>query len=244
MAWWYAPFHPNSYSLEEDVIRRTLAAGLVSGVAVMGLATGTALAKHGPPPRADKFVCSPSGNGGTLVNGVCLLPAASVGQPYEGFIITSLEAGGGFKIIAGSLPPGLQMPTFYGAAGTIVGGTPTQAGTFTFTVTGVDQHGVTVPPQTYSITVGPALPFALGEAGDTTGTVGQSFLQNVFVSGGVGPYSFSVTSGQLPPGLTLNTSDGASITGTPRTAGKFTFTITGTDGNGDRANLQESITIN
>jgi hypothetical protein len=101
---------------------------------------------------ADRLVCSPGTNGGTLKHGVCVLPSATLGQQYEGFIITSLNAGGTFAITAGALPPGLTMPATYGASGTIVGGTPTQLGRFTFTVTGVDQEGMMLR-QTYRIKV-------------------------------------------------------------------------------------------
>jgi hypothetical protein len=45
------------------------------------------------------------------------------------------------------------MPAQYGASGTIVGGTPTQQGVFTFTVNGTDQQGQALQ-QAYSITVG------------------------------------------------------------------------------------------
>ncbi len=33
--------------------------------------------------------CSPGTNGGTLVHGVCVLPTAAAGQPYEAFLLTS-----------------------------------------------------------------------------------------------------------------------------------------------------------
>jgi large repetitive protein len=119
-----------------------------------------------------------------------VLPDASVGQPYEGFIITSNNSGATFSISSGSLPPGLSMPSSYGASGTIVGGTPTKQGTFTFTVTGTDQQGQPLQ-QAYSITVGRAPPLAIVlPAGGATlgpGQVGVAYAQNFFLSGGVAP---------------------------------------------------------
>jgi len=194
------------------------------------------------PP--DTLVCSPDTNGGTLLNGVCVLPGATVGQPYEGFILTSNNSGGTFAIIAGSLPPGLFMPASYGASGTIVGGTPTQQGTFTFTVKGTDQQGQPLQ-QTYSITVGPPPPLAI--TFPTTccnaGAVGQAYLQNFFLSGGVGPFTASIASGQLPPGFSLSASPPISITGTPTVKGAFTFTVKVTDSTGAQATKSGSITV-
>lgn len=47
-------------------------------------------------------------------------------------------------------------------------------------------------------------------------------------SGGTGPFTYAITSGALPTGLSLNTGTGA-ITGTPTAGGSFTFTLTVTD---------------
>jgi hypothetical protein len=195
------------------------------------------------PP--DVLVCSPGTNGGTLVNGVCVLNGGTVGQPYEGFIITNNNDGGVFEITAGSLPSGLQMPAQYGASGTIVGGTPTKAGTFTFTVVGVDQAGQPLGPQTYSISVSPApsLRISFPTTCCNAGTVGQSYLQNFALSGGIGPFSAAITSGALPPGLTLSGTPPLSITGTPTARGTFTFTFTATDNTGARASETGSITV-
>jgi hypothetical protein len=56
------------------------------------------------------------------------------------------------------------------------------------------------------------------------GTVGVSYSQALQASGGSGTLQWSVTSGQLPPGLSLASS--GAITGTPTTPGAFTFTVT------------------
>lgn len=62
------------------------------------------------------------------------------------------------------------------------------------------------------------------------GTVGAAYSQTLTASGGAAPYTFTVTGGALPPGLTLAAS--GLLSGTPTTAGTFTFTVRGTDVNG------------
>lgn len=194
-----------------------------------------------PPP--DKLVCSPGDNGGTLVNGVCVLPDAAVGQGYEGFIITSNNSGGTFSIVSGSLPPGLFMPASYGASGTIVAGTPSKQGTFTFTVKGTDQQGQPLQ-QTYSIKVGPPLPLVITSGSCcANGSVGAPYAVNFFADGGVRPVVWSIPSGQVPPGLSLCATPPATLDGLPTTAGTFTFTVRVTDSQGSQATEPASITI-
>jgi len=222
------------------MMRKTCAAIAAAGALLAGIATASpALAQA----RTITLPCSPGTNGGTLVNGVCVLPAASVGQPYEGFLLTSNGAVDTFTITKGSLPPGLSMPATYGAAGTIVGGTPTKQGTFTFSVH-VTPFGASTPSTngTYSIAVGSAPPLTITFPSSccTAGTVGSSYFQNFFTSGGVGPFTWTVAAGQLPPGVTLT---GGHLGGTPTVAGTFTFTIKVTDSAGDQASEPGRITI-
>ena len=221
-------------------MRKTLAAIVAAGAVLAGIAAASpALAAS----RPIALLCSPSSNGGTLVNGVCVLPAASVGQPYEAFLLTSNGAVDTFTITKGSLPPGLSMPATYGAAGTIVGGTPTTAGTFTFSVH-VTKFGTSTPSTngTYSITVGSAPPLAITFPATccNAGTVGSSYFQNFFTSGGVGPFTWTLASGNLPPGVVLTSGH---LGGTPTTAGTFTFIIKVTDSAGNQATEAGSITI-
>src|SRR5450755_4726238 len=79
---------------------------------------------QGPP---DQLLCN-AANGSYLISGVCVLPDAVVGQPYQGHLPTSHNAGGTLSIVAGALPPGLSLPASFGASGDIVGGTPGQPG--------------------------------------------------------------------------------------------------------------------
>ena len=197
------------------------------------------------------FLCSPGTNGGTLAGGVCILPNVNVGQNSEEFILTSNGAVNTFTIVSGSLPPGMSMPATFGAAGTIVAGTPTKKGTFTFTVSAVPFANPQGPSaqQAFSITVDPPLPLAITNTSPLpAGQVGVSYAQNFFLSGGVAPYTWSVASGTLPPGLALVTTNAPTdnnnqLAGTPTTAGIFTFTMKVTDGAGSQATQQFSLTI-
>ncbi|MBI5181119.1 MAG: PQQ-dependent sugar dehydrogenase [Nitrospirae bacterium] len=75
------------------------------------------------------------------------------------------------------------------------------------------------------------------------GTVGASYNQTIQATGGVQPYTWSITNGLLPNGLTLNSSTG-NISGTPTAQGTFTFTIQVADANNQINSRQFSLTIN
>jgi Putative Ig domain len=85
----------------------------------------------------------------------------------------------------------------------------------------------------------PAVALALAPTSLPAAAAGAPVRQRITATGGAAPYRFSVTSGNLPPGLSLNPRTGV-ISGTPTTAGSYPFTITATDsspvrGSGSRA---------
>lgn len=153
------------------------------------------------------------------------LPVATAGTAYT----ATLTATGGvapysFTLGGGALPAGLSL-----SAGGIVSGTPTVAGNFAFTVNVTDANGqvgsanVTLAVGNTAITITPAtLP---------RGTQGVAYSERVTATGGIAPYRFAVSSGSLPPGLTIDAATGA-IAGTPTGSGDTSFAITVTDSTG------------
>ncbi len=109
-------------------------------------------------PLSDSGAANCAADGGTEAGGVCVLPAATLGQGYETLIASSGGKGPTpfvFKEVAGALPPGLTLPPDYaiGEHGTIIGGTPSAKGTFTFTIQVTDGARDTATGP-FSLTVG------------------------------------------------------------------------------------------
>jgi Putative Ig domain len=152
------------------------------------------------------------------------LPAGSYNAPYSAVV----QEGGGtgsvtWALSGGGLPPGM---TFGG--GGALSGTPSAAGTFSFTVTATDTGwngyvasaslSLTITAPTLTVVV-PTPPAA---------RVGQSYQLSLTANGAMGTVSWSIASGSLPSGLSLNASSGA-ITGIPSTAGSFSASVRATD---------------
>ena len=167
------------------------------------------------------------------------LPTGTVDASYN----AALAASGGvtpysWSITLGSLPAGLTLTSSTGA----ISGTPTTAGTSNFTVRLTDANSQTAS-KALGITINPANTPTITTASLPSGTVNVSYSTTLAASGGVTPYSWSITVGSLPAGLTLTSSTGV-ISGTPTTAGTSNFTVQVTDANSQTASKALSITIN
>ena len=166
------------------------------------------------------------------------LPAGTAGAAYS----QALEASGGalpyqfWQVTAGSLPPGLSLDNSTGT----ISGTPTTPGTYNFTVTVADAT-LSTASQALSIMINPAP--AITTTSLPSGTAGTAYSQTLAASGGTTPYTWSLQSGSLPPGLSLDTTSGA-ITGTPTTPGTYNFTAQVTDANNTTATHALSIQVN
>jgi alpha-tubulin suppressor-like RCC1 family protein len=75
-----------------------------------------------------------------------------------------------------------------------------------------------------------------------SGATGVAYSKTLEASGGTSPYTWSVSSGSLPDGLSLNTSGGV-ISGTPTTSGTSTFTIRVSDSAGTPATDDQTLSI-
>lgn len=139
----------------------------------------------------------------------------------------TLAPGGGtapytWSISAGSLPAGLSLNASTG----VISGTPTGTGISSFTVR-VNDSGSQSATKPLSINVYPTLTVSTSSL--PVATQGVNYSATVAASGGATPYSWSVSAGSLPTGLTLNGSTGA-ITGAPASTGTSNFTVRLADG--------------
>ncbi|MGH9847516.1 MAG: putative Ig domain-containing protein, partial [Blastocatellia bacterium] len=182
----------------------------------------------------EQFFSCPSVSVGpsTLNNG-------SAGVAYS----QTLTASGGTaayacSVDAGSLPAGLTLNYASG----VLSGAPSATGTFNFTIRAGDDNGCvgtrayTVVISCAGISLNPGSPLP-------NGLQGAAYNQTITASGGASPYTYAVTTGALPAGLSIAPGTGA-ISGTPTANGTSNFTITATDSSACTGSLAYTLVIN
>ncbi|SCF19567.1 Putative Ig domain-containing protein [Micromonospora haikouensis] len=161
---------------------------------------------------------------------------AEVGVAYSQNVgVSRAVAPWTFSITFGALPPGL---TINPNTGTIAG-IPTTAGSFAFVVRAVGSTGE-IGSRLIIITVTPAPNIVIPAV--PLGEVNAPYALRPTVVGGVAPYSWAISAGVLPPGLTLDPTTGA-ITGRPTTAIISAVDLRVTDAAGLTDTQQIRITI-
>jgi len=207
----------------------------------------------GTPPPAVSNITLPAAN---LPNGVA-------GQPYSAQISASGFLGSitGWAMPQGSYPPGVVGPSGGTYQQTLsLQGTPSSAGTFTFTLQATDSSGAKSAPQTYTIVV--QCPPGYVDSGLSgfgglrgcrgvgaatlpaltlpPGIAGQPYSAQIAATGFVGSITqWLMPSGAYPPGI-VGPSGGQfqeiiNLQGTPTSAGTFTFTLQCQDASGAKS---------
>ncbi|HZF41210.1 MAG TPA: putative Ig domain-containing protein, partial [Blastocatellia bacterium] len=197
---------------------------VVGGLAGLGVLIGREATK----PRCTPITIYPSNPA---------LPPGRVGQPYNQTFTTSDGAFPHGFTVNGAPPPGL-IPD----SGGILSGSPTTAGSFTFSVATTDAKNCG-GERAYTLVISPPPPeITINPETLPAGTAGRAYNQTLTAAGGAAPHSLSVTSGSLPAGLTLAAA--GLISGTPTAAGTYYFTVLSADRNGYTATRDYAITVN
>jgi hypothetical protein len=164
------------------------------------------------------------------------LPNGEVGLPYSAPLVT-----GGIPPFTFTLKRKNAFPSGLSgnSANGLLTGTPKAAKAVTFTVTIADQLGSSVIG-TFKVTILGALNISTKSL--KAGTHTKSYNVTLAATGGKKPYNWSLLSGTLPAGLSLNGSTGA-ITGVPTEIGTFHPTFKVTDPLGGQAQKTFTLTI-
>ncbi len=161
-------------------------------------------------------------------------------------ITASVAATGGtepYTFSATGLPSGLTI-----SSRGVITGIPTTAtiigGIFEFSIATVQVHDAENPAQIAftSLNLNVAAPLQITTTSLPAGSTVALYVSGIDVSGGIQPYAYSIISGSLPPGLTMDPGLGY-IAGIPTTAGNWRFTVRVQDSSTPANTVTEALTI-
>jgi len=185
------------------------------------------------------------------INTCCTTLGGTVGQADSKlFYLVGGAAPYTWSLASGQFPLGMTLQTFSDPrdANDELAGTPTTAGTYTFTMRLADFNGQQAT-QKFTFTIVP--PLQVTPTTLPAGTVGVPYSHDLDLSaqGGTPPYSWFVVNNinELPPGLTLDTTApdfNNVLTGTPTQAGTFSFPMQVQDSQDNTVNTTLTLTIN
>jgi hypothetical protein len=152
-----------------------------------------------------------------------------------------LTASGGttpytWSIVGGSIPQGLILNSTSG----VLFGNPATPGNTSFTIQVADAASRTAQKLFTMFVRPPSIQVSTSSL--ATAVQGSSYAQQLSATGGAPPYTWSISGGALPSGLTLNSSTGV-VSGTPGVTGAFNFTAAVTDQFGASAGKSLSVTV-
>ena len=169
------------------------------------------------------------------------LPDATATVLYSTQLASNVPSGqANWQVSAGALPPGLTLNTGTG----VISGAPLALGVYNFSVvvSTESQYGVlSSPPRALSITVGPFL-LTVTTTALPSGTQNQAYAANLQFSGTTQPVTWSIVSGALPAGITLNTATGA-LSGIPTVIGTQNFSVRVQTSNGLAVSAPRALAI-
>lgn len=216
---------PYTWSLTSgSVPGLTLSTGgeLIGTPTTEGTYTLNVLVTDGASATASKSLTITIATSAQNITSTSPLTGGAVNAAYS----ATLAATGGttpytWSIVSGSLPTGLAL-----SSGGVLSGTPTVAGVFTFTAQVNDNGGLSTM-KSFTLTIAASPLVITNPATLTSGLYGASYSQALTATGGTTPYVWTISSGSLPGGLSLDSA--GDITGTPTAVGTFNFTAQVTD---------------